>query len=127
MTTKCQQFRTAPPLYRVAAVFTAATGGCPFTTGTTWKSWSVVPLLLLEPLREYIRPSHCGLLDKAIAETTLCAGTAPTRIAPFLRQVLRALNFRIDAESFKGPWALAREGDRLPLVTTHSTRTVLFG
>lgn len=112
-----QQFAHTPPIERVSAVFTAATG-CPFITGSTWSAWRTVAPSSLEPFRTYIRPCHQRLLDRAIA--------SPARIASFLRQILRVHEFTIESDTYKGPWALTKMGERVPVVLMEPQRVVLF-
>ena len=119
-----QQFASIPPLELIADLFTSDTG-CPFTTGVTWNTWKDVSSSSIEPLRAFIRPSHQGLLNQAVAPPD--STRSRSRLTSFLRQVLRTHDYTLDAVSFKGPWALAREGDRLPVVNRTTTRRVLFG
>lgn len=88
------QFVIPPPLTKVTAIFTAATGR-PLQAGVGWAEWNTLPQDDLETVRPYIRPCHQRLLNETIA------GKSPLAL---LRQLLRPHGYRIDTEG-KG-WRL---------------------
>jgi hypothetical protein len=100
------QFRAIPPLAKVQELFVVVTSSA-FYPGAVWNTWISQPTPApFEVFRPYIRPSHQTLLN------ALVAGTAPSP-CPFLRQLLRPHNYRI--ESVPSGWQLSE--DRPPQKT----------
>ena len=92
------QFVLMPPLTKVAALFTAATGR-PLLEDVEWKAWSPVDSAEFEAFRPYIRPSHQKILNDVVSgkQATPCT---------FLRQLLRPHEYRIEANS--SGWTLKK-------------------
>ena len=81
----CAQFVVVPPLPRVAALFTAATGR-PLNAGVEWTAWADVSECVFESFRPYIRPSHQKVLNAVKEQTNPCT---------FIRQLLRPHDYRV--------------------------------
>lgn len=82
------QFIVIPPLARVSAYFTEATGK-PLTPNITWNRWNALSSETYDEIATYVRPCHSGILDST-------RDGLYENPCTLLRQLLRPHGLRID-------------------------------
>jgi hypothetical protein len=104
------QFIVLPPEVRVSDFFLHVTGQ-PMVPGVSWSKWSEIASTEIEQFRPYIRSSHQRLINAAL--------TLPGKICPFLRQLLRPFDLRI--ETSHGQWRLCKTDEKKGVTVKEGT------